>query len=116
MKKVIVLLVCLISITVSAHSINYQNQVLRHWTIVKEHRLIEGSFSMVKEGEVYVEDAQNVLIHVPFEALSKADQDYVRQREVRVKAINSIANSTTGISKEFQGKIILIVLFLIALT
>ena len=118
MKKAIVIIVCMISLYATAHTINYQNQVLRHWTIQKEHLFVDGSFSMMKNNMVYIEDAQNVLKSYPLDALSKADQDYVKQKEAQINAINtnSIPKTSNEISKEFYVKIIMIVLFLIVFT
>ncbi|MEI7509316.1 MAG: T9SS type A sorting domain-containing protein [Flavobacterium sp.] len=118
MKKAIVIIVSMISLFASAHTINYQNQVLRHWNIQKEHLFVDGSFSMVKEGKVYIEDAQNVLKSYPLDELSKADQDYVTQKEAQINAINtnSIPKTSNEILKIFYLKIIMIVLFLIVFT
>jgi hypothetical protein len=60
MKKALTIVICLLSISIYSHTINSENQILRHWNITKEHQIIDGSFSMLKNGIVYIEDAQNI--------------------------------------------------------
>jgi len=100
---------------ISAHTINYENQILHHWTIPSEHRFIDGSFSMMKDGKVSIENAHNVLESYPITSLSKADQDYVYQKVAQIKALNSnsVAKATPEINKKYFGKMLLMVLFLI---
>ena len=118
MKKVIVFFVLLFAFQASAHIINYGNQVLRHWDIRKEHRFIEGSFSMLKNGKVYIEDERNVLINFPMKALSKTDQEYVKLREAQVKNLNTynLPKTTSENKKEVYEKMLMIALFLMALS
>jgi hypothetical protein len=119
MKKLVNLLLLLfVSISINAHTINYENQVLRHWSIVKENRFVDGSFSMFKNGEVYIEDAQNKMISVPLSKLSKADQSYVLQKQAQVQQINSLTTrNEPTIVKYFYLKVIgvLVVLILAAI-
>ena len=118
MKKTITIIVCVFSLFVSAHTINYENQILRHWNIQKEHQFIDGSFSMMKNGLVYIEDAQNKITKHPFASLSKKDQNYVEQREAQINALNTFAIPQNSIEKSshFYENYLLIVLLLLGLT
>ena len=115
MKKAFIFFVGMFQLITSAHTINYENQILRHWTIPTEHRFIDGSFSMFKDGKVSIENAQNVLESYPITSFSKVDQDYVYQKVAQIKALNSnsVAKATPEINKKYFGKMLLMVLFLI---
>lgn len=89
MKNLQLLLLFFGCTTLFAHTINYENQVLRHWNIQKENLYIDGSFSMFKNGNVYIEQANNVVVNFPLTSLSKQDQEYTTQREVKVEALNT---------------------------
>ena len=117
MKKIFLLLICLLSSFVFSHTINYDTIVLRHWSIQKEHKFIDGSFSMIKNGTVYIEDAQNKTFKYPLSSLSLADQKYVNERQQRVNAINKqtiLKDSTENIIM-FYAKFLIIALILLAL-
>jgi hypothetical protein len=91
MKKITLLLICLIGNFVFSHTINYENVVLRHWSIEKEHKFIEGSFMMYKNGVVFIEDANNAISKVAFSDLSNEDQKFVTSKNSWVKNLNTIA-------------------------
>ena len=112
MNKIFLLLICLLSNFVFSHTINYDNIVLRHWSIQKEHQFIDGSFSMIKNGTVYIEDGQNKTFKYPMSSLSLADQKYVNERQQRVNAINKqtiLKDSTENINL-FYAKFLIIAL------
>jgi hypothetical protein len=117
MNKAILIIIAIISLPSFAHTINYENQILHHWTIQKNHQCIEGSFSMLKNNMVYIEDAQNNITKHPLASLSKADQDYVHLKDLQIKALNSeaIPKISHEISKKFIEKWILVVLVLVIL-
>lgn len=117
MKKILGTLICLVCITTYSHTINYENQVLRQWHIQESNRYVAGSFSVLKDNVVYIEDAQNNLVKVPLSKLSKADQQYVHQKVANINAIN-----TTGVDQNrasssifFYAKFIGLMSLLIAL-
>ena len=91
MKKITLLLICLIGNFVFSHTINYENVVLRHWSIEKEHKFIDGSFMMYKNGVVFIEDANNAISKVAFSDLSNEDQKFVTSKNSWVKNLNTIA-------------------------
>ncbi len=100
-----------------SHTVNYQNVILRHWDIVKEHKTVEGSFSMCKNGNVYIEDANNKLIHFPLLSLSKKDQLFVNQKNEMIHILNTglVSNSDipTNIKSLFDIKFWIVSLLLI---
>ncbi len=114
MKKIITIVFCLIGLYSFSHTINYQNQILRHWYIEKENRFIEGSFSMYKNGIVYIEDNQNNLISVDFPSLSKPDKIFALQKEAKVEAIN-IEPKRSNNENVFMTKAAIISLLMILL-
>lgn len=118
MKNNLTIIICLLSISIYSHTINYPNQILRHWNIQKEHQFIDGSFSMKKNGIVYIEDAQNNTVKYPFSSLSEADQNYVNERQQRVIAINkqTIEKHSTETATILYAKFLLIVLILLGLS
>ena len=89
MKKAFLFLSLLFSISIFSHTINYENQILRHWNIQNEHFQLDGSFSMMKNGMVYIEDAQNNITKYPFSSFCKADKTYIKNREAEIIALNS---------------------------
>lgn len=115
MKKIIFLLICLIGNFVFSHTINYDNVVLRHWSIEKEHKFIDGSFMMYKNGTVFIEDANNTISKVAFSDLSNEDQKFVTSKNNWVKNLNTIAPEKKQSAQSiFDFKFWLILLSLIA--
>lgn len=58
MKKLIILAVICIASQANGHNLSYEHLSLKTWNIVKEHRVVEGSFCVFKDNEVYVENLQ----------------------------------------------------------
>ena len=118
MKKALIIALCIISLKMFSHTINYENQVLRHWNIEKENKYIDGSFSMFKNGKVYIEDAQNRVSSYPLKNLSKEDQSFALQKEQKVEALNNdttFKKNETEIFSFFQLKLFSVILLLILL-
>lgn len=90
MKKIPLIIVCLLSNIMFSHTINYDNIVLRHWSIEKEHKCIDGTFMMFKNGNVFIEDANNTISKFPLTDLSKEDQAFVMKKVESVKNLNTI--------------------------
>ena len=96
MKNLQLIIFILCCNTIFAHTVNYENQVLRHWNIEKEHIFVDGSFTMFKNGKVYIEDANNHILSFPLASLSKEDQRYSLQRETKVASLNAAYNNANG--------------------
>jgi hypothetical protein len=99
MKKIILILICLLSNFVFSHTINYDNIVLRHWSIQKEHKFIDGTFMMFKNDTVFIEKLNNIVSKVAFSDLSKKDQEFVNKKNNWVKNLNTIT-----LEKKESGK------------
>ena len=61
MNKLLVLLLLLLSNVIFSHTINPANNNLKVWKLEKENKIIEGSFSMMKNGNVYINGKQLIL-------------------------------------------------------
>ena len=88
MKKILLIALCLIGNFIFAHNIDYANVVLKHWSIEKEAKSIDGSFYMCKDGKVYIEDASHQVISYPLSSLSKDDQVYVQTKQEHISKLN----------------------------
>ena len=115
MKKITLLFICLLSNFVFSHTINYDNIVLRHWSIQKEHKCIDGTFMMLKNGTVFIEEANNTISKFPLSYLSKEDQAFVLKKEEWVKNLNTISpQKQAGIQSIFDYKFWIILFSLLA--
>ncbi|MBC7523307.1 MAG: T9SS type A sorting domain-containing protein [Flavobacterium sp.] len=118
MKNLQLFLLFLCCNTIFAHTINYENQVLRHWNIQKQNTFIDGSFSMMKNGKVYIEDANNNIVNFPLADLSVEDQAYTKQRESKIEAINTAFSNQNSRQNQttLNYKLVFIGLFLVLFT
>jgi len=115
MKKIFLLLICLLSSFVFSHTINYDTIVLRHWSIQKEHKFIDGTFMMFKNDTVFIEEANNKISKVVFTDLSKEDQEFVSKKNNWVKKLNTIGpEKKKSIQSVFNYKFWIIVFSLLA--
>ncbi len=115
MKKIFLLLICLLSNFVFSHTINYDTIVLRHWSIQKEHKFIDGTFMMFKNDTVFIEEANNKISKVVFTDLSKEDQEFVSKKNNWVKKLNTIGpEKKKSIQSVFNYKFWIIVFSLLA--
>ncbi len=87
-KLLLLLMSCFLQFSVFAHTINYDHIILRQWNLIEGQKSLNGSFYMLKDGDVYIEDANNQLIHYPLNAFSKEDQQYIATKEKWISAIN----------------------------
>lgn len=74
MKKILLILICFFANYAFSHTINYDKVVLRHWTLEKEHQFVDGSLFMLKNGTIYIEKANDKIVHFPISSFSKEDQ------------------------------------------
>jgi len=102
MNKIItIILLSLFTNLVSAHDINYEKVILRKWKI--ENKVIEGSFYLIRDGIVFIEDANNKLVNFPIMALSKDDQEYILSKNEDIKQLNT--NNTVVVKQSKQPQI-----------
>ena len=121
MKNVILFFLCLISSSIFAHTINYDKIVLRHWSIENKHQFVDGSFYMLKNGNIYIEDANEKIIHFPLSDFSKEDQAFALKKEAWVANLNNdiVAKTNTNAIKKqaaFNTKLWVLVISIILLS
>lgn len=115
MKKITLLLICFFAHFAFSHTINYNKIGLRHWSIQKEHKCIDGTFMMFKNGTVFIEEANNTILKFPLADLSKEDQAFVMKKEDWVKNLNAISpQKQVGIQSIFDYKFWIILFSLLA--
>ncbi len=122
MRKFFCFIVFLISFNnLTAHDIDYEKIILKKWVLAKEDKIIEGSFSMYKNGDVFIEDAEQHLIHYPLSSFSPADQDFVVKKYENIIQINkqleqsSTRHTTVGAHLNIRFWIIICLLSLLGL-
>ena len=118
MNKLLLFVILLICNFNFAHTINSDNLYLRLWKIEKQNLIIEGSFSMIKNGNVYIEDAHNIISNYPLNDFSYTDQVYARNRAVEIKLMNTVVMNQNKLitPNSFYLKYGLFGLFLIVLS
>ena len=70
-----------------AHNINYDKIILRHWTVEKQNKTVDGSFYMYKNGNVFIEDANDKIVDYPLSFFSKEDQAFAIKKAMWVKEL-----------------------------
>jgi len=98
MNKFKLLLICFFFNFAFSHNSHYEKVVLRQWSIEKEQQTVAGSFQMLKNGAVYIEDANEKIIHFPLSSFSKEDQAFVLKKEEWVREINIDLNARSSIA------------------
>ena len=88
MKKLCAVFLFLMAGSLFAHTLDYSKVILRHWSVAKENKYVDGTFYMYKGGDVYIETANGQIEHYPLISLSKEDQDYALIRHQKIAAIN----------------------------
>lgn len=116
-KNSLAILLCLLSNFILAHDINYEKIILKHWTIEKENKTVDGSFCFYKNGNVFIEDANNKIVNYPLASFSKEDQMFALKKEKWIKALNykPLIQNNTRVEKHFpfDYKIFIVALSLI---
>ena len=84
----ILFLCCCATVSVWAHGHDHGTVSLKKWFISAEKKTVEGSFLMMKDHEVYLEDAHHQVLHYPISAFSAADQDFVKGKNKHIEHLN----------------------------
>ena len=121
MKSALVILIAsLISFSGLAHDIRYDAMPLKRWSIQGENRTIQGSFTLVKDGHVYLLDEHHRTVTVPFASLTSEDQDFVKQKMDWIRKVNQehLVSETADMPKNNDGKSLIlgIVVFVLVVT
>ena len=78
MKKIYLLFLLLSCFqNLFGHAHHYHNVHNRKWHLTKNNKIIVGSFSMLKDGQVYISDKHQKQLVFPLKHLAKADQEFV---------------------------------------
>jgi YHYH protein/Secretion system C-terminal sorting domain/SLA1 homology domain 1, SHD1 len=91
-----ILLCCLVAQNLLAHGHGHEHITLKKWAITTEKQPIKASFLMFKDGEVYLEKANDKVVHFPIAAFSEADQGFVKQKYAKIERLNDLNN---GVAK-----------------
>jgi hypothetical protein len=112
MKQIVLSLLLALSIQFSfGHDIHEKALPLHHWK-TKTGKVVEGSFSMMKNEVVYIEDDHHQLQQIPFAQLSFNDQLEVHEKVNRINVLNALHESTatpSGFSKSDFMNIMLMI-------
>ena len=88
--KLLFLFVCSCASTLlSAHTLDYGPVVLRHWTVARDHKTLDGAFLMYKGNNVYIEERNHRVSHYPLVALSAPDQAFALKKHAWVTRLNT---------------------------
>lgn len=103
MKKFLTLFLLVFCLqSLMAHVGAEHNSPLKKWFLTTENKVIEGSFLMLKDAMVHLEDAKHITHKVPFGSLNAADQAYVEQRCEHIEKINQELVRKTTTQKPFD--------------
>ena len=84
----IILITCLISLSGRAHDIRHDALPLKRWSIQGENRTVQGSFTLCKDGQVYLLDEHRHTLTVPFTSLTDEDQAFVKRKMEWIEQVN----------------------------
>ncbi len=87
MKNTIIALLCFVASVGFAHN-SAEHTALKHWCIAKNQTTINASFMMLKDGVVYLENADNKTVKYPLADLSAADQAFVVAKYQEIDKLN----------------------------
>lgn len=79
---------CLSSTYIFGHNLNIENAPPRHWHLPTLKKTIEGSFLMLKNGSIYIEDANSRVLHFPLQFFSAEDQKFALHKNEWINQIN----------------------------
>jgi len=120
MKKLLIVVLFVLSNIIFAHNGNISDVNLRQWTISENNYTFEGSFCLFKNGKVFIEDANHKMLEIPLNSFSKKDQNYIIERDLQIAKLNepniTSVNETVTNSQGFEFKFGLIVLIFLMLS
>lgn len=100
MKKIIIIFSILLWTNwLHAHDIKELSHPLKTWELKSEGKKLKGTFLLLKNGEVFIEDINHKVMKIPMNQLSADDWEYVLAKE---KWINNINTSNKNKSAEEQ--------------
>ncbi len=126
MKKLTLIFTLMLCVYSYAHDLHPGQFPLHSWTNTQNQVIAEGTFYMLKNNLVFVEDAHLKIVQIPLKTLSVQDQNYALEKNQRVTNLNQSpfdekASDTTSdeyLSAEkvkFLGFILVVFLFCLVL-
>lgn len=88
MKTIIILMFFAMGSIAFAHNGHYNNIQLKHWSLSNGIASVDASFLMEKDGEVYLELANDNIVHYPFSLFTSEDQEYILHKIEHIQSIN----------------------------
>ncbi len=92
------MLLCGIQAFLFAHAHHYNKIHLRAWHLQHHSKTIQGNLLMLKAGKVYIVGKHQQQVVVPFNQLTKADQDFVLNKYAPLKVIQK--NNAKAVSTQ----------------
>ncbi len=89
MKNVLIIIFCLVTHALFAHSGNETHANLKDGSIASEGKIVTASLMMLKGKTVFLEDAQHQIVKYPLSALKLEDQLYVIQKYKKIEQLNT---------------------------
>ena len=115
-KYFIYLIFFLLGCQAFAHNIDSKSLQLRNWNV--NNTQIAGSFMMMKDNVVYIEDEKNQVIHFPLHSFSATDRQFVAQEYNKIIKLNTQLSTPKKMAvfnyKKLGSSLFLLLLILIA--
>ena len=118
-KSILAAIMLFVTCFMYAHDVNYNKQILKHWSVIKENKVIDGSFTMFKDGKVFIEDANSTVVSFPLQSFSKEDQDIVLNKYAHIKELNKYLqieqNNNTNILFDYKFWIVFSIILILGM-
>lgn len=88
----IIFFICCLSNCLLAHNAHYEKVSLRQWNIEKEHKTVKGSFCMMKDGKIFIENDLHQVLSYPLNSLSEKDKNFALDKEKEIMRMNEQLN------------------------
>lgn len=88
MKNTATILLLFLAQMLFGHGQDFDPNALRHWKIQHENKTVDAFFLMSRDGQVYMENTQQQVLHFPLDALSKEDKEFVQLKTALIEHVN----------------------------
>jgi hypothetical protein len=90
MKFTSIFIFCLLShLTFGHNPQGTEHAATRLWNLSTSSQTLEGSFLMYKDGDVYIEQADDAVVHFPISGLLAPDQAFVKSKYAQIRELNN---------------------------
>ena len=106
MKYVFAFTIALMSQMIFAHDANYENVIPKQWQL-KNGKTINGFFFMCKNAELYLEQEDQKMVHIPLKELSSKDREFVDNKMIKINQLNKKLKmkESSGLTEESTLKV-----------